>query len=47
MRTYYEDEELAVIDIDKEQADYGFHTLRTIAGPKVYIRIRKSGSNLK
>ncbi len=47
LRTYYEDEEIEKIDIDKEQADYGFHTLRTIAGPKIYIRIRKSWNTLK
>jgi len=47
LRTYYEDEELVTIDIDKEQADYWFHTLRTIAGPKIYIRIRKSWNTLK
>lgn len=45
--TYYEDEEIAKIDIDKEEADYGFHTLRTIAGPKIYIRIRKSWNTLR
>jgi len=42
MRTSYEDEEIAAIDIDKEQADYGFNILKTITGPQIYLRIRKS-----
>lgn len=47
MRTYYTDEEIQIHNIDKDQADFGFHTLRTIYGPKIYIRLRKSWTMLK
>jgi phosphoesterase RecJ-like protein len=47
LRTYYDDTELEGKDMDKDQADFWFHLLRTIYGPKIYIRIRKSWNELR
>lgn len=47
LRTYYDDTELENKNMDKDQADFWFHLLRTIYGPKIYIRIRKSWNELR
>lgn len=45
--TYYEDSEIEKHGIDKDQADFGFYTLKTIHGPKLYIRFRKTGEDIR
>lgn len=47
LRTYYDEKELVEKNIDKDQADFWFHLLKTIYGPNIYIRIRKSGNELR
>jgi len=47
MWTYYEDDEIEQYGIDKDEADFGFYTLRTIHGPKLYIRLRKTQEDIR